>query len=128
MASGCTPWPEGSLPDSYITDRMFGSRSGRRTEKNLPTWLRRTESFRSGGDRWMAAGSEEAIYANDAFTFCIPIDWSPDGKYLSMHMSTKEEAFSNWKTLVVRSAACGPSSVGERKSKYLNIARYGFAR
>jgi hypothetical protein len=39
---------------------------------------------------------EETVYSNDAFTYIIPIDWSPDGKYLSVHTSTKEEFFSNW--------------------------------
>jgi len=39
---------------------------------------------------------EETLYANDAYTFGIPIDWSRDGKYLSMHLSTKQEVFSNW--------------------------------
>jgi len=39
---------------------------------------------------------EETIYTNDAYTYVLPIDWSPDGKYLSMHLSTREQFFSNW--------------------------------
>lgn len=39
---------------------------------------------------------EETIYANDAYTFGLPIDWSRDGKYLSMHMSNKQQVYSNW--------------------------------
>jgi Tol biopolymer transport system component len=39
---------------------------------------------------------EQTMYANDADEFGLPIDWSRDGKYLSMHLSTKEEFFSNW--------------------------------
>jgi hypothetical protein len=31
-----SPWPAGSPPGLH-TDRVFGSRSGRPTEKNLPT-------------------------------------------------------------------------------------------
>jgi WD40-like Beta Propeller Repeat len=39
---------------------------------------------------------EETIYKNAANLFSLPIDWSPDGKYLSVHMSDKRGVFSNW--------------------------------
>jgi len=39
---------------------------------------------------------EETLYANEAYQFYVPIDWSPDGKYLSMHLSNKEGRYSNW--------------------------------
>jgi eukaryotic-like serine/threonine-protein kinase len=39
---------------------------------------------------------EETIYKNAADEFGLPIDWSHDGKFLSMHLSTKDEVFSNW--------------------------------
>jgi len=62
---------------------------------------------------------EETIYTNDAYTFCIPIDWSPDGKYLSMHMSTKEEAFSNWSLPLAGGKAFRPAATaGLKASEY----------
>ena len=62
---------------------------------------------------------EETIYTNDAYTFCIPIDWSPDGKYLSMHMSTKEEAFSNWSLPLNGGKAFRPTATaGLKASEY----------
>jgi eukaryotic-like serine/threonine-protein kinase len=39
---------------------------------------------------------EDVIYKNDANLFSLPIDWSRDGKYLSVHMSDKRGVFSNW--------------------------------
>ncbi len=62
---------------------------------------------------------EETIYTNDAYTFCIPIDWSPDGKYISMHMSTKEETFSNWSLPVAGGKAFRPAATaGLKASEY----------
>jgi Tol biopolymer transport system component len=62
---------------------------------------------------------EETIYTNDAFTFSIPIDWSPDGKYLSRHMSTKEEAFSNWSLPLAGGKAFRPAATaGLKASEY----------
>ncbi|MGH9775949.1 MAG: protein kinase domain-containing protein [Candidatus Acidiferrales bacterium] len=40
--------------------------------------------------------SEETLYANDAYVRYLPIDWSPDGKYLSMHAVSKDGSYSNW--------------------------------
>jgi eukaryotic-like serine/threonine-protein kinase len=39
---------------------------------------------------------EETIYKNDTHEFGIPIDWSPNGKFLSMHLSTRQGFYSNW--------------------------------
>jgi hypothetical protein len=59
---------------------------------------------------------EETIYTNDAYTFCIPIDWSPDGKYLSMHMSTREEAFSDWSLPLNGGKAFRPAATAQLKA------------
>ena len=62
---------------------------------------------------------EETIYTNDAYTFGIPIDWSPDGKYLSMHMSTRQEAFSNWSLPLAGGKAFRPAATaGLKASEY----------
>jgi len=39
---------------------------------------------------------EEVLYQNDAYINGSPVDWSPDGKYLSLDLETKEGVFSNW--------------------------------
>lgn len=39
---------------------------------------------------------EQTLYNNDADEFGLPIDWSRDGKFLSMHLSSKDGVFSNW--------------------------------
>lgn len=39
---------------------------------------------------------EEVLYQNDAYINGSPIDWSLDGKYLSLDLETKEGIFSNW--------------------------------
>ena len=39
---------------------------------------------------------EEVLYQNDAYINGAPIDWSPDGKYLSLDLETKDGIFSNW--------------------------------
>jgi Tol biopolymer transport system component len=39
---------------------------------------------------------EETLYENDAYVEYLPIDWSPDGKYLSMHFISKDGRYSNW--------------------------------
>jgi serine/threonine protein kinase len=39
---------------------------------------------------------EEVLYQNDAYINGSPIDWSPDGKYLSIDLESKEGIFSNW--------------------------------
>jgi hypothetical protein len=62
---------------------------------------------------------EETVYSNDAFTYIIPIDWSPDGKYLSVHTSTKEEFFSNWTVPLDGGKAFRPAATaGLKASEY----------
>jgi len=62
---------------------------------------------------------EETLYANDAYEFGLPIDWSRDGKFLSMHLSTKDEAFSNWSLPLPRGAAFRPAATaGLTASEY----------
>jgi eukaryotic-like serine/threonine-protein kinase len=39
---------------------------------------------------------EQVIYAEDVHWRYLPIDWSPDGKFLSLHMIDKDGLFSNW--------------------------------
>ena len=39
---------------------------------------------------------EEVLYQNDTYISGSPIDWSPDGKYLSLDLLTKDGIFSNW--------------------------------
>lgn len=39
---------------------------------------------------------EEVLYQNDAYINGSPVDWSPDGKYLSLDLETKDGVFSNW--------------------------------
>jgi serine/threonine protein kinase len=39
---------------------------------------------------------EEVLYQNDAYISDAPIDWSPDGNYLSLDLESKEGVFSNW--------------------------------
>ena len=39
---------------------------------------------------------EEVLYQNDAYLNGSAIDWSPDGKFLSLDLETKDGVFSNW--------------------------------
>lgn len=39
---------------------------------------------------------EEVLYQNDAYINGSPIDWSPDGKYLSLDLESRDGIFSNW--------------------------------
>ena len=39
---------------------------------------------------------EQTLYQNDAYVEFLPIDWSPDWKYLSMHAVSKDGRYSNW--------------------------------
>jgi Tol biopolymer transport system component len=39
---------------------------------------------------------EQVIDAEDVHWRYLPIDWSPDGKFLSIHMIDKDGLFSNW--------------------------------
>jgi eukaryotic-like serine/threonine-protein kinase len=62
---------------------------------------------------------EQIMYANDADEFGLPIDWSRDGRYLSMHLSTKEEFFSNWALPIAGGPAFRPAATaGLTASEY----------
>ena len=39
---------------------------------------------------------EEVLYQDDAYVSGSPIDWSPDGKYLSLDLETKDGVYANW--------------------------------
>ncbi len=39
---------------------------------------------------------EELLYQNDTYINGSPVDWSPDRKYLSLDLETKDGIFSNW--------------------------------
>ncbi len=39
---------------------------------------------------------EEILYTNDAYVNGAVLDWSPDGKYLSLDLLSKEGVYSNW--------------------------------
>jgi eukaryotic-like serine/threonine-protein kinase len=53
---------------------------------------------------------EQVMYTNDADEFGLPIDWSRDGKYLSMHLSTEQEVFSNWALPIAGGPAFRPAA------------------
>ena len=53
---------------------------------------------------------EETIYKNDADEFGIPIDWSRDGKFLSMHLSTMQGVYSNWSLPLAGGPAFRPAA------------------
>ena len=62
---------------------------------------------------------EQVLYTNDADEFGLPIDWSRDGKYLSMHLSTMQEFFSNWALPLAGGAAFRPpATAGLTASEY----------
>jgi eukaryotic-like serine/threonine-protein kinase len=62
---------------------------------------------------------EETLYANDADEFGLPIDWSRDGKYLSMHLSSKQGIYSNWALPLAGGAAFRPAATaGLNASEY----------
>jgi eukaryotic-like serine/threonine-protein kinase len=39
---------------------------------------------------------EEVLYQNDTYINGSPIDWSPDGNYLSLDLESREGTYSNW--------------------------------
>ena len=62
---------------------------------------------------------EDSLYQNDALAFGIPIDWSRDGKFLSMHLSTKQGVYSNWSLPLAGGAAFRPAATaGLAASEY----------
>jgi len=62
---------------------------------------------------------EQIIYKNEADEFGLPIDWSRDGKFLSMHLSTMDEVFSNWSLPLAGGPAFRPAATaGLTASEY----------
>jgi eukaryotic-like serine/threonine-protein kinase len=72
---------------------------------------------------------EDTLYKNDALAFGIPIDWSRDGKYLSMHLSTRDGVYSNWSLPLVggppfRPAATAALTASEYEGKFSPDGRW----
>jgi eukaryotic-like serine/threonine-protein kinase len=62
---------------------------------------------------------EETLYANDSDEFGLPIDWSRDGRYLSMHLSSKQGIYSNWTLPLAGGTAFRPAATaGLSASEY----------
>ena len=82
--------------------------------------------FLQGGGKWsirrrVLDGSrpEQIVYTNDADEFGLPIDWSHDGKFLSVHLSTKQGFYSNWAVPLDGSPAFRPpATAGLTASEY----------
>jgi hypothetical protein len=53
---------------------------------------------------------EDTLYRNDADLFALPIDWTSDGKYISMHVSDKQGLFTNWSLPVGGGQAFRPAA------------------
>ena len=53
---------------------------------------------------------EDTLYRNDADLFALPIDWTSDGKYISMHVSDKQGLFTNWSLPVGSGQAFRPAA------------------
>ena len=96
-----------------------------------PTWSPNGKElvyvyFIPGGSKWSirrlaldGSHPEQIIYKNDADEFGLPIDWSRDGKFLSMHLSTMQEVFSNWALPLDGGSAFRPSATaGLAASEY----------
>ena len=58
---------------------------------------------------------EEVLYQNDAYINGSPIDWSPDGKYLSIDLESKEGIFSNWILPLIAERKTGDDKTADRK-------------
>jgi eukaryotic-like serine/threonine-protein kinase len=79
--------------------------------------------FVQGGGKWAirrraldGSRPEETIYTNDADEFGLPIDWSRDGKFLSMHLSTKQGFYSNWALPLAGGPAYRPPATAQLKA------------
>ncbi len=58
---------------------------------------------------------EEVLYQNDAYINGSPVDWSPDGKYLSLDLESKEGVFSNWILPLTSDEKITEGKTGDRK-------------
>jgi Tol biopolymer transport system component len=62
---------------------------------------------------------EGTIYTNDADEFGLPIDWSRDEKYLSIHLSNQQGVYSNWALPLAGGPAFRPAATaGLTASEY----------
>jgi eukaryotic-like serine/threonine-protein kinase len=87
--------------------------------KEIAYWV--TENGKDSIRRRPLDGSrpEEILYKNEANLFSLPIDWSSDGKYLSMHASSKRGVFSNWSLPLAGGEAFRPAATaGLTESEY----------
>jgi eukaryotic-like serine/threonine-protein kinase len=96
---------------------------------SYPTWSpdgKELAYFVSENGKWSirrrpldGSRPEETLYTNDADDFGLPIDWSRDGKYLSMHLSSKQGVYSNWTLPLAGGAAFRPpATAGLTASEY----------
>ena len=65
---------------------------------------------------------EEVLYQNDAYINGSPVDWSPDGKYLSLDLESKEGVFSNWILPITAKGKPGDSNMSNVKTSHEKIA------
>jgi len=115
-------YPVAGGPPARIT---FGS------DDISPTWSPNGKElaylyFGEGRGKWSirrlaldGSHPEQIIYANEADDFGLPIDWSRDGKFLSMHLSTKQGFYSNWALPLAGGPAFRPpATAGLTASEY----------
>jgi serine/threonine protein kinase len=73
---------------------------------------------------------EEVLYENDAYINGSPIDWSPDGKYLSLDLESKEGTFSNWILPLTDKGSTDDGKTGDRKifqppaASHIGVSQY----
>ena len=87
--------------------------------KEVAYWV--TDSGKASIRRRPLDGSrpEDVLYQNEANLFSLPIDWSPDGNYLSIHASDKRGLFSNWSLPLKGGEAFRPAATaGLTESEY----------
>jgi serine/threonine protein kinase len=64
---------------------------------------------------------EEVLYQNDAYINGSPVDWSLDGKYLSLDLETKDGVFSNWILPLTAKGKPGDAKTGNEQIASANI-------
>jgi eukaryotic-like serine/threonine-protein kinase len=76
---------------------------------------RTTENGKDSVRRRPLDGSrpEDTLFESDTNLFTLPIDWSADGKYISMHVSDKRGLFSNWTLPVPDGKAFRPAATSD---------------
>ncbi len=58
---------------------------------------------------------EEVLYQNDAYINGVAVDCSPDGKYVSLDLESKEGIFSNWILPLTSNSKTDDDKTGDRK-------------